>query len=61
MYVLQFRFHDYDKWQTMCTRYPTINAAEETIKENPFKSCYRVAEEYTVIRYRAAKKRSDLT
>lgn len=55
MYVLQFRMNKWDKWETMCTRYPTVAEAKETIKDNPFKSNYRVAEEYTVVRYKAVK------
>lgn len=55
MYVLQFRMNKWDKWETMCTRYPTIAEAKATIKDNPFKANYRVAEGYTVVRYKAAK------
>ena len=56
MYVLQFRANRWDKWETMCTRYPTIETAKEALKGNPFQSLYRVAEEYTVIRYKAVRR-----
>lgn len=55
-YVLQFKVHDWDnKWETAPGKYGTITEAEAARQKKPFPSYYRIAEAYTVIRYKAVK------
>lgn len=57
-YVLQFNpYHTdrYTKWETVCGPYPTIEEAEAAKQRMPAPSCYRVAESYVVVRYKAVK------
>jgi len=58
MYVIQHRIHDWDKWDTYSTRYKTLGEAREALAAlNPLLRCNcRIAEEYTVVRYKAVKK-----
>ena len=58
-YVLQFCRYPKEKyvsWETLAGRYDTYEEAEATRLRMPAPSCYRVAESYTVIRYKAVKK-----
>lgn len=59
-YVLQFnRYHGdkYTPWETVSQPYATYDEAEAARQRMPAPSCYRVAESYTVVRYKACKKR----
>jgi hypothetical protein len=55
MYVLQYRVHSWDKWDPLSKRYPTVEEAKAELAKQPFKSMFRIAEEYTVVRYKAVK------
>ncbi len=55
MYVLQWRAHDWDKWTTGVKRYETLKEAQKAYDDLHFKNDYRIAEEYTVIRYKAVR------
>ena len=57
-FVLQMREHTWDEkhWQTLDgTHYATAEEAEEARKKKAFPKFYRVAQAYTVIRYKAVK------
>lgn len=57
-YVLQYNpYHTdrYTKWETVCGPYATIAEAEEARQRMPAPNCYRVAESYVVVRYKAVK------
>ena len=43
------------KWTTLPTRYPDIEAALLAFNKIPFKEAHRIAEEYTVVRYKPVK------
>ena len=58
MYVLQRRFREWDKWDTLYGRYKTLCEARETLEKRPDKTLCRIAEEYTVTRYKAVKEDS---
>jgi hypothetical protein len=53
MFVIQWRIHEWDKWTTRSTRYPTIGEARKAFDKLPYKTGCRIAEEYTVVRYKA--------
>lgn len=57
-YVLQFRRYQYsDKlWDTVSGPYKTLDEAENARLRMPAPSMYRVAESYTVTRYKAVKR-----
>ena len=56
-YVLQWRKYPHsNNWETISRTYPTYEEAEAARLRMPAPSCYRVAESYTVIRYKAVKK-----
>ncbi len=57
-YVLQYnRYHgECNNWETVSRRYDTYEEAEAARQKMPAPSCYRVAESYTVTRYKAVKK-----
>lgn len=57
MYVLQYRVREWDKWETMLDKFPTIKEAQAELENQPIKSIFRIAEEYTVTltRYKAVK------
>lgn len=58
-YVLQFnRYHDdkYTPWETVSAPYATYEEAEAARQTMPAPSCYRVAESYIVVRYKACKR-----
>lgn len=58
-YVLQYnRYHDdkYTSWETVSKQYATYKEAEAARLNMPAPNCYRVAESYVVIRYKAVKK-----
>lgn len=62
-YVIQSRVHNWDPWKTMPGReYDTMDEAKAAFKEVkasfdalPFKDCYRIAEAYIQVRYKAVK------
>lgn len=54
-YVLQSRFRDWEKCETCPGHYSTVNEAEAARKQKPFQNHYRIAESYTVVRYKAVK------
>jgi hypothetical protein len=55
MYVIQYL--DYptwkNKWMPTKKRYPTLKEAQAAFNALPIKSDHRIAEEYTVVRYKA--------
>ena len=55
MYVLQWRIHDWDKWATCPKRYPTLKEVQTAYDDLAIKYGYRIAEEYTVTRYKPVK------
>jgi hypothetical protein len=65
MYVIQHRIHDWDKWDTYKFkpgtreegRYKTLKEARNAFAAmSPLLQCERrIAEEYTVVRYKAIK------
>ena len=55
MFVLQWRVKDWDKWNTCDARYKTLAEARAALNSKPCKIGYRIAEEYTVVRYKAVK------
>lgn len=57
-YVLQYnRYHDdkYTSWKTLPCKYSSFAEAEAARKRMLGPSCYRVAESYIVVRYKAVK------
>lgn len=54
-YVIQWRLREGDKWETLPTRYPTLDEARVHAKNNryPLGKYYRIAEAYVQIRYKA--------
>jgi len=55
-YVLQFRRYPHSNiWETLNHLYRTAEEAEQARREMPAPDTYRVAESYTVIRYKAVK------
>ena len=57
-YVLQFCRYPGDKyvsWETLNHPYRSYEEAEAARQRMPAPSCYRVAESYVVIRYKAVK------
>jgi len=56
MYVIQERWCEWDKWDTCPPRYATIKEAKGAFDKAPKLPAYRrIAEEYTVVRYKAVK------
>ena len=65
MYVIQHRIHDWDKWDTYKFkrgtreegRYRTLAEARDAFAALPglLRCDARIAEEYTVVRYKAVK------
>ena len=58
MFVLQQRIREWDKWTTLYKRYPTYAEAEKALEQMPFRITYRIAEEYTVTRFKAVSDKS---
>lgn len=56
-YVIQFRKFEWDPWK-LCPGYEfdTLEEAMEALERIQFKSGYRIAEAYTVTRYKAVKR-----
>lgn len=57
-YVLQFCRYPKDKyvsWETLNHPYSSYEEAESARQRMPAPNCYRVAESYVVIRYKAVK------
>lgn len=58
-YVLQYNQYPndkYTKWEVVSRKYATYKEAETARLTMPAPSCYRVAESYVVIRYKAVCK-----
>jgi hypothetical protein len=57
MYVIQHLAYPLweHKWVPGKTRYPTLTEAQAEYEKLPFKSEHRIAEEYTVVRYKPVK------
>lgn len=55
MYVLQRKWHDWDAWEVASKRYPTLVEAQSAYDHLLVKLMYRIAEEYTVVRYKAVR------
>lgn len=58
-YILQYnRYHGdkYTKWENLSREYDTFEEAEAARLKMPAPNCYRVAESYTVVRYKAVRK-----
>ena len=55
MYVHQRRFHEGDKWEVLYGQYKTLSEAQAALEKRPDKKLCRIAEEYTVVRYKAVK------
>lgn len=53
-YVIQFKKYRYDPWQ-VCPghEYNTLEEAKAAFDALPIKTDYRIAESYTVVRYKA--------
>ena len=59
MYVIQERFKEWDRWETIpYRRFKTLEEARAALSEFPKLSVYRIAEEYTVTKYKAVRSRS---
>ena len=57
-YVLQYkRYPHSNQWETISRQYATYAEAEARRLQMPAPSSYRVAESYTVVRYKAVKAR----
>lgn len=54
-YVLQFRLHDWDPWETCNHKFETLAEARTAFEKLHIKAGYRIAEAYTVTRYKAVK------
>lgn len=55
-YVLQMRVHSWDtRWTTLGFTFDTLEEAKAALAWRTPKSLYRIAEAYTVIRYKAVK------
>ena len=55
-YVIQSRKFDYAPWEVHpCCRYDTLEEAKAAFKALPFQHNHRVAEAYSVVRYKAVK------
>lgn len=55
-YVIQSRKFDYDPWQTWPNhQFDTLEEAKEVFEALPIKHNHRIAEAYTVVRYKAVK------
>lgn len=52
-YVVQFRFRDWDQWETLPPRFETPREAQDYIDRRSFPKKHRIAEAYTVERYKA--------
>ena len=55
MFVIQYKFKSAEPWACCDGRYETIEAAAEALKTKFPASCYRIAETYTVERYKAVR------
>lgn len=56
-YVIQYLMPADTKWVSLPTKYPTLIAAKEGAKRcrYPLGKGYRIAESYTIVRYRPVK------
>ena len=56
-FVIQYLKPVDNKWESFPTKYPTLIAAKEAAKRSryPLGRTYRIAESYTVLRYRPVK------
>jgi len=60
MYVIQHRVRSSDNWETFTERYPTLEAAQAAFDKlsGLLKAGSRIAEEYTVTRYKSVTPRN---
>lgn len=55
-YIIQWKKADWDKWEQYgAQKYDTLEDAKRAFNQIPFKVNMRIAEEYTVVRYKAVK------
>lgn len=56
-YVIQYLMPGDNKWVSLPTKYPTLIAAKEGAKRGRYRlgKCYRIAESYTIVRYKPVK------
>ena len=54
-YILQVRWREWEPWQRVPGEYSTIEDARAAKQQRPIPSLYRIAEAYTVTRYKAVK------
>lgn len=54
-YVLQMQKSRWDKWETVSQEYGTLEEARAELERKSIKIGYRIAEAYTVTRYKAVK------
>lgn len=54
-YVLQFQKFQWSKWETLLPGYDTLDEAEAAFERQPIKTGWRIAEAYTVTRYKPVK------
>lgn len=56
-YVIQWRVREWDKWEPLPTKYPSLEDAKLGAKRCGYKlgRYYRIAESYVVVRYKAVK------
>lgn len=57
MFVIQYLTNPswHNKWAPTDKRFPTLAEAQAAYNALPFKPGYRIAEEYTVVRYKVIK------
>ena len=56
-YAVQRRFRNWEPWETMTPRFDTPEQAQAYIDKQPSPSLHRIAESYTVERFKAYKPR----
>lgn len=58
-YVIQWLRTTENKWENFPSKYPTLIAAKEAAKRSryPLGKGYRIAESYTIVRYRPIKEK----
>ena len=54
-YALQMKEHRTEKWVTLSEPFDTLEQAKAALAERRPQSLYRIAEAYTVVRYKPVK------
>lgn len=55
-YIIQYKFQDWMKWENYPTEYATLEEAKDALRKKKGIPAYmRIAESYTVVRYKAVK------